>query len=375
MLKKYKFAHLFVADDIKFNPRVLKMLANKENGFELKDHLFVTSFERVYGVFEEIKRENPELNIEFYKANNLSNISTDISIIEHYAPCCDWIFLHAIFPVYKTIFIKKKYCKKIIWRSWGTNVGVSFYGDNPLKNIVLRIIDWFWQQKIKQFHAIGIANIVDEINIRDKVGSIKTFYMPYSLQGGKDTVEIVRRINKVPSKYLNIMIGHSGHYEDQHIQIMEELAHLKKRPIYLYIILSYGNEIYIREVEKYVETNWKGKATIIKEFLSYKEYVMLLNKMDVAILDGKFSYALGNISILIDLKKKIFLNREGILKRAFEKENIPFCCTDELKCITYEELGEPLDYSQCGQTSLHLKSYDEGIKEWKYMLENLEKNV
>lgn len=372
MLKKYKFVHLFIADDIKFNPRVLEMLANKENGFELENHLFVTPFERVYDVFEAMKRDSSGLNIEFFKSRNSPKICTDIRIVSYYAPYCDWIILHAIFPVSKTIFIKKKYCKRIIWRSWGSNVGVSSYGKNPLKNMLLYIIDYFWKQKIKQFCAVGIVNIVDEINIKDKVGDIKTFYMPYSVQGGLDIVETAEKSNRVCSESLNIMVGHSGHYEDQHIQIMEELLHLREKPIHFYIILSYGNDVRIHEIKKYVEKKWKDKATIITEFLPFKEYVKLLNEMDVVILNGKSSYALGNISILISLKKKIYLNREGILKKAFEKEHIPFCCTDTLKNINFEELRRPLDYSRCGQTSLHIQSYDKGIRAWKYMFSNLE---
>ena len=145
------------------------------------------------------------------------------------------------------------------------------------------------------------------------------------------------------------------------------------QPIHFFLIFSYGDKAYINEVEKKIGENWDEKVTIIKEFFPYDKYIKLLNMMDIAILDSKRSYALGNISILIGLKKKIFLNRDGILRRAFEMEKIPFCFTDTLKDITYQELLEPLDYSQCAQTDLHRKSYEEEVREWKYLLNSLDK--
>lgn len=370
-MRQYKYIHLFIANDIKFNPRIAKMLCEQENGFELEEHLLVTPFDRVYSIFREIKKDNPKLSIELYQTN-ISLDANDISIVDYYAVHCKWLFLHGIFPIQNSVLIKNKHCKKIIWRTWGNNVDFPHYDYSVIKKLVLYLIEWYWKKKVRKFYAIGIGNLVDKINITDQFGDVKTFYMPYPLPGGKDMIEMARKRKKEQSGYLNIMVGHSGHQEDCHIQIMEDLSHLKDKPIHLYFVLSYGKEEYICKIEKYIEENWREKATVIKEFLTYDKYVNLLNQMDIAILDSERSYALGNIAILIGLKKKIFLNRKGILKRAFEIEKIPFCFTDTLKNITYEELLEPLDFSRCGPTDLHRKSYREEVEEWKYMLSSLE---
>lgn len=369
-MNRYKYIHIFTINDTKFNPRVLKLISDNKDIFEIDQHLFVTPYEKVFCAFNEIRKGNSKLNIELYKTKELDGIQ----ILNHYAPYATWIFVHCMFRITEAIFIKRAYCKKIIWRSWGHDVSFSYQNGQYIKNFIKHLFEWYWKKKVKDFRGIGIANIVDIINIKEQYGNVDTFYMPYPLRESKEIIELIEK-KKNNSEFLNIMIGHSGYSEDRHIKIMQDLIHIKNEQIHIYLVLSYGKSDYISEVEKFAIENWGNKVTIIKKMLPYKEYVNLLNKIDVAILDSRRSYALGNISILLDLKKKIFLNRNGLLRKAFEIEKIPFCYTDELRNMSYEELRLPLDYGQCNHTDLHEKSYEEQIEEWKFLLNSLDCDI
>lgn len=366
-MKQYKYIHIFTINEIKFNPCILKMISDNEKMFDIDQHLFVTPYEKVFRSFKEIEKDNQKLNIAFYEMND----SNGIQILNFYASYATWIFVHAMFPITQAIFIKKNIAKKIIWRSWGHDVSFSYQNNEYIKNVVKHILEWYWKKKVVYFRGIGIANIVDKINVEEKYGNIETFYMPYPIRNSKNIIDAVAKTKK-KSKKMNIMIGHSGYSEDRHIKVMKDLLHLKKENINIYLVLSYGEKDYIANVEKFAVENWGNKVTIIKSMLTYEQYVNLLNEMDIAILDSCRSYALGNISILLGLKKKIFLNRNGLLKRAFEIEKIPFGYTDMLKNMSYEELRKPLDYSQCDHTDLHKKSYEEQIEEWKFLLNSLD---
>ena len=107
--------------------------------------------------------------------------------------------------------------------------------------------------------------------------------------------------------------------------------------------------------------------------LSYKQYVELLNEMDIAIFDAKISYALGNINILRLLKKKIFLNENGVIRRAFDLEGFPYMCISDLKNISFEEFAKPMIYSEEISMKLIPVSYEEKIQTWHEILSMLEK--
>lgn len=366
-MNRYKYIHIFTMNDTKFNPRILDMVSDNKNIFEIEQHLFVTPYEKVFHVFKEMKKGDSKLNIELYKTKK----NGGIQMINYYAPYATWIFVHCMFPITRAIFIKRTYCKKIIWRTWGHDVSFSYQNDKYIKNFLKHLFEAYWKTKVKSFRGIGIANIVDLINIKEIYGNVETFYMPYPIRETDYIAELARK-EKNNSEILNIMIGHSGHDEEHHIEILRDLTHIKNEQVHIFLVLSYGESDYICDVEKFAIENWGNKVTIVKKMLPYIEYVNLLNKMDIAILDSCRSYALGNISILLELKKKIFLNRNGLLKRAFEIEKIPFGYTDMLKKISYEELRKPLDYSQCDHTDLHKKSYEEQIKEWNFLLNSLD---
>lgn len=370
-MNKYKYVHIFVVEEFKFCSRIIQMFLDNEEEFDITQHLFATPFEKVYDIFQNMKNKNINLNISLYKTKH----PTSLNSLNYYASYGEWIFMHSMVPVRKAIFIKNSIAKKIIWRTWGHDVGFVYYKNDFIKNFLKHILEKFWKKKVKRFRGVGIANIVDKIDISDRFGNVQMFYIPYPL---KETVNIFKMDNNVKyekTEKLNIMVGHSGYEEDKHIEIMDKLKHLKNEPVHFYLVLSYGNKIYIDYVENYIKENWEGKATIIRDFLPYEKYVELLRRMDIVILDGKRSYALGNISILIALKKKLFLNKDGLLKRAFEIEKVPFCTTEMLDNITFKELAVPLNYDKCTHTDLHYKTYRESLEKWKYMLKCLDENV
>ena len=51
MDKKYKYVHVFWRSDLKFNPKIVKMICNFDNNFDPSEHLFVTPYARDYNYF------------------------------------------------------------------------------------------------------------------------------------------------------------------------------------------------------------------------------------------------------------------------------------------------------------------------------------
>ena len=138
------------------------------------------------------------------------------------------------------------------------------------------------------------------------------------------------------------------------------------------MIVSYGYPEYIKEIKSYGKMLYGEKITFLDEMLPYNQYVELMNDMDVAFFDAKISYALGNISILTKLKKKIFLNKDGVIRRAFDLDGLPYMCTSDLKNISFEEFAKPMVYSDDLNEKLLPVSYEKNIQTWHEILNILE---
>ena len=174
-------------------------------------------------------------------------------------------------------------------------------------------------------------------------------------------------------KVLNIMVGHAGNEIDNHINILKKMKKYENNNIMIYIVLSYGNEEYISEVKRYIKNEWSNKVEIIDNFLPIDKYNNLMSKMDIVILDGKKSYALGNIGMLLNLGKTIYLNEDGIIKEAFDKENIPYRCTNEIGNVSYDSFSNLKSYELKNESSFIYRNSNDVICSWKKMIEDIEK--
>ena len=65
--------------------------------------------------------------------------------------------------------------------------------------------------------------------------------------------------------------------------------------------------------------------------MDYFDYVRLLSNIDIAIMDQEYSNGLGNLSILIYFKKKIYINKNGNVAQSFKEKNIIANYTDDIK--------------------------------------------
>ena len=229
------------------------------------------------------------------------------------------------------------------------------------------------RQEVRRFRAVGVGNIVDELDITDRFGDVETVRYPYPIRDSN--LENLKQHVKErkPSDPYCVMVGHSGHPVDNHIEVLRRLEKFQNENICIYIVFSYGNEDYMSEVRKYVHEKWSNKVVIIDQFLPSPEFAALCAKMNAVVLDGMQSYALGNVQIFLELKKKIFLNRNGLLHRAFEHECMPCCCTDELNEMSFELLVKEPVYTDMEKSSLLSFTYQEAVKQWHTILDTVAK--
>lgn len=360
--KHYKYIHIIWGNELKFFSRLVEIINRPENRLQPEEHLFVTPYTEVYEALKD-KGTFEFINIKNKRSGNIVNL---------YGSRGDWIFIHNICSPSEGLKIKRKYLNKIIWRTWGSDVGYSLSTGNTIKRMLKRTINYFWKKAVRSFYAVGVANIVDKLDITKRYGQLNFVSVPYAAEGGYDSL-LEAKENMAEHKGINVLIGHSGYSNDNHIAIMKNLEKYKQEDITLYLTLSYGIKEYIDEIKSYVSSVWGKKAIIIEEFMPYSDFAKHLSNMDVAIFDGKLAYALGNIGMLVFLDKKLFLNSEGVIKEAFDKEGLPYETTSNIEDMSFEKFSSSVVYSDIQKQKLCSKPYIHSVEIWRNLLETLDK--
>lgn len=349
-----KYIHILYSSELKFSTRYLNAVFDSKNIFNPQEHLFVTPHKNVY---QALKSEG--------------RIILDVSgsnLLNKYSQVSKWLVTNPPPPNKEFLLASRKARKKTIVRYWGnstvTSLSLKIKSPTSLIKNLFKII--LFRFMYSSYAAIGVANTVDILDISRIYKSGNFYIMPL---GFTDSLEdIIATTNRTDFESVNIVIGQKGTPENNHIKIINCLNMYSDNNFKIYIPVSYGNDEYIKMLKKYICRHKLNNVIMIEDMMSYTDYVRLLNKMDIAIYDGLDSYALGNIAIMLSLKKKIYLNASGIIKQAFDKDQLPYGVIDDIGVINYKEFIKPCDYSGINGTNLKLKTRKEFNDYWGIIL-------
>lgn len=366
--KKIKYLHIMIVNNAKHNNSIIKMINNKSELFNKEEHIFIIANEELYDNI--IKDNNVYLD---------TNIIKNIRTLKQYAKNCKYLFFHSLNIKYTFLMlIPKKIAKKIIWVTWGHDVyrkEPSTLKQKIKENIYLVTKGKIKKHKVKQFYAIGVGFKYDIIEIKRKFGNkIKILPLLYGYEEGKkkyiDSVISEEEKNK-PYK---IMIGHCAYPFLKHFNIIDLLKKYKDENILISLVLSYGDMEYAKRVEKYAkEVFGEHKVEIIKTSISPKEYIKYLKTVDICILDYKHQAALGNFWRLLYLEKKLFLNKDGILKMFANFEGIETYCVESIKKMDFKQFTQGLINPQTCKKGVEFYIDENNILNmWKNSLNEIE---
>lgn len=328
---KAKYIHIIYRNEVKFSHSLVSFVNEPSIGLEPEKHIFITPHQKVY---DELK--------------SYGNVFLDTDkecLINKYAPNCDWIICHSFFDFKDVFKIKRKYLKKILFRYWGGGFGFQYKKGQLIQNLVKIPANYILKKRFNTFAAIGIAKNVDILNLKDKLKTDRYYIMPYARLKADEILTGAKNNPPEKDEILNVALYHRGTVEGNHIALLKKLERFGDR-IRVYVPLSYGDKDYIEKVKSYIKENSPDNVIVVDKFMEYDEYVQFINKMDVGIFDCTTSTALGNITVYLFLQKKILLNREGVIKKAFDEENIPHGFADELNDIAFDEFKKPFDYPE-----------------------------
>jgi len=378
--REYRYVHLFLHSNKGFNLKLIRNLCDPENGFNVDEHLFVTPHKPLY---EEVRGI---CHIEYTEAESYKS---KMRMVNQYGDRADWIFIHSLPPEASRWIrqVKDEFLPRIIWRTWGhdvipysyerlhskkswiRNMILGFY--TPVYNLLKKRSYTIGKKKLQQIYGVGIANVIDAINVKEAYGLSKTYRMPYGMQGYGILKDLPQN-GSWDDGYYHIMIGHSGASNDRHCESVDQLKKFENEKIMIHVMLAYGIKEYVEEIKKYITENWHGRVEFFEQRMDLDAYAEYMNKMDAMILDAVHSTALGNIGMILYFRKKLFLNRNGVLQKGLVAENIPFHYTDELADMSWEELIRKEEYSVPQNATLNKRDHEACVNDWKHLLNELQ---
>lgn len=384
---KSKFTHFFLHNSSYFGLLLIDFFMDSCDFFVPSENNFVTISEDLY---LEVKKRYPTVNI---CVENKCEPNEIVGIVNKYGYDTDNIIIHS-FPgrIDRLIsIIDRELLPNIIWRSWGHDVDkVTFKilhtDSSRFRDIVLHLyspIEYIYKlslqrrsiHRIKDLYAVGIGSVVDEINVKSIYRYDKKFYMmPYPVKGADEAVETALQ-GKKKSPILNVMIGHSGQGQDNHIESIKKLGKFAHNNIKLFIMLPYGESVYVDKVKEYTLENWQGEYEFVEKSVSFDKYAEFMANMDVVIFDAAISTGLGNVMLAIDFACKIYVNRKGIIAKGLEAENIPFHYSDEIQNMSFNEFSRKEQYSLSGLVTMAGLNYKQSIEVWRDIYQDLGEKV
>ncbi len=223
------------------------------------------------------------------------------------------VVLHGFTNKYVIIFLAVNpwLHAKCYWSIWGGEL----YAFNKKKNLPRKVYDVFKSSVIRRVGHI-LTYIPGDVELARKWYGAKGKHIEclmYTSNVITDNVPEPEKDSIKKSEPLKVMVGNSAAISNRHLFVFERLKSMQGTGYTVLSPLSYGDKQYALEVCEKGKEIFGERFCAITEFMQYKEYLKLLNDVDVAIFAHERQQAMGNIIMLLALGKKVYMNKSSTL--------------------------------------------------------------
>jgi len=284
------------------------------------------------------------------------NIFDIFKIIKKY----DKIFLHNLSFIHPGLMmllsLLPKKTKKLYWVMWGMDL---YSYKNKRRGLKAKIAELIKKILIKRLYGI-IFWVKGDYELACKWYKTKAKYFigGYS----EDNSEFLKKQKdfKNTDDFIRVQIGNSASKSNEHIEALVKLKAVDFPNMLVYCPLSYaGTPEYVEQVMCKGKHLFGERFIPITEMMPKDEYIKHLNNIDIGVFNTKRQMGLGNITLLVALGKKVYINDyttswdyykdRGIYIYAFNdiklnsnesRESFLTLLTDEQKGYNYEKIVE-----------------------------------
>lgn len=129
----------------------------------------------------------------------------------------------------------------------------------------------------------------------------------------------------------NILLGNSASYSNNHIEAINLLSKLSLGECKVIIPLSYGDEQYADYINRYADKLLNNRSLCLREFIPINEYMQIMEKCSIVIMNHERQQALGNIAPLLAQGSHIYLNEKSSLYNFLKEKGFYISKINEIK--------------------------------------------
>lgn len=136
---------------------------------------------------------------------------------------------------------------------------------------------------------------------------------------------------------INILLGNSADPTNHHIEVLQNLEKYKNENIQIFAPLSYGDDVYAKDVMIYGHKLFGNKFIALTDFMPLNKYIEFLSEIDIAIFNHRRQQAFGTIICLIGIGKKVYLHPDSTINIVMKEHNLKVFDTTNIMLT-------PIDY-------------------------------
>lgn len=265
-------------------------------------------------IFLVYKNQNDTIKYELLEYSNVIYLNDETDAInyirKYFNYNIDKLIMHSLFLSKRSLlffFLNKKIISVSSWVLWGGDL-YNFLDKKYSVNELLRKRIIYNLENIITY--VKGDYILCRNKYKTKAKYLSGFY-PYLLDKKVIRLCVDKDENKYKDKaFKYILLGNSADPSNNHIEALNKLKNIKRDNFKIIVPLSYGDREYTKKVIKYGREVFGERFVALEEFVNFKDYIEMLNKIDVAIFNHRRQQAMGNIITLLYLGKKVYLRRD-----------------------------------------------------------------
>lgn len=363
-MTSYKILHVLTT-----SPYTKQFIQFINDNFDTNEHLFIVLY---------ISEQDPY--IDFYRLQKNCLITKSKFIFIKYKSQFEkskQIILHQLnqpILMLNLLLFYPQCFEKIVWSVWGGDI-------YPLsKNSVKRyFIEKTREKAISKIELItsyikGDYNIILN-NYKTKARYVKSKY-PSPISVSK-IINLLQQSDNSKSSTVKIIISNSAAYENNHLKTLEILSKYKDHDIKIIAVLSYGGDSnYINEVINYGKSIFNDKFEPIVNYMNFDDYLNFINKIDVCVFNYNLQAGLGNLYLLLAMKKKVFIDSKTTPFEYYKEIGIEVYDTNNIINISFEDFTSFSDQIMNKNSNLIFNDIDETniALEWKNVFSEIKED-
>lgn len=249
------------------------------------------------------------------------------------------VIFHSLFVNKSDFFLLsllRRHAKKWNWVIWGGDLHEGKNKISRVKYELKKILKNSFVNKLGFVTTLADKDFDVFVEKFNKFNG-KHFKAVYGIPG----IEILEEIKeeKENTEKFKILVGNNANPSNQHIESLEILAKFRKFQPQIVVPLSYGSNDskYMDKVTQYGKKQFGGDITLLKQYMSSKEYYTLLRDINVAMFNTERQQALGNAYVLLFFGAKLYFNNNSGLIEKFTQEGAKVFSVEEIQGESYEK--------------------------------------